>query len=125
MTRSRSGVRKLSLLADTNVVPATVQTDVRETYSARVLNAFVYGVGFVIVTRTLLTRTSDMLDGEIVRCLEGLARLAVASGQRYLGCGEGGQRFARVLLALILVVISRRCHDDENGFEVFEGVSGI
>ena len=43
---------------------------------------------------------------------------------------EGCRRFAqfllaRILVALILVVISRRCHDDENGFEGFEGVRGI
>ena len=87
-TRWRSGVREVSLLADTStststsVVPATAPTPapVRDAYSARELNAFVYGVGFVIATRTLLVCASDMQDGEIVRCLEGLARRSVANG---------------------------------------------
>ena len=37
----------------------------------------------------------------------------------------GCRRFARFLLALILFVMSRRCHDDENGYVGFEGVRSI
>ena len=75
-TRWRSGVREVSLAVSgvSHCDSDKTESSVRDVYSARELNAFVYGVGFVIATQTLLICTNDMVDGEAGRCLEALAR---------------------------------------------------
>ena len=100
-TRWRSGVREVSLA----VAGHCDKGPVRDAYSARELNAFVYGVGFVVATQTLLICTNDTVDGEAGRCLEALARRAgVWNVEHHLPFenGLGPVRFAELSDAHVL-----------------------